>query len=221
MQPLKVEAFLTDGRVATSDLYLPLDSMLAWSWIFEHRPELLAKTTSGLEGEIYHPPIPLKRIGDDDNWYYACSFACGKPVGERTNYWHKRFDAQHAETYADFEGRREKVNTSAGRYKNYRMPVVTYLIAKLTWYCVGDAQEIEYLLSNITHIGKKRSQGYGEIREWTVTPSDVDKSHLRPIPSDAGTDVLAIRPPYWERSNHMLVTWPEGCEELACFAERG
>jgi CRISPR type IV-associated protein Csf3 len=216
LKPLRVDAYLLDGRVATSDLYLPLDSMLAWAWIYEHDPERLAMSTSGFEGEIYHPPIPVERRESNGEWYYACSFAIGDPVAERTAWWNKRFDARHAEEYVDFQGRRGKINASAGRYKAYRMPVVTYLVPQLTWYCVGDEDEIRSLLANITHIGKKRSQGKGRVREWRVTPSDEDLSHLRPIPDPDGHDWQAVRPPYWEHRNVVQVSWPEGSEILSC-----
>ena len=219
MKALRVDAWMVDGRVATSDLYLPLDSLLAWSWIFEHEPERLAMTTSGIAEEIYHPPVPLKRVEIGDDWWYACSFAIGETAGERTTFWHKRFDAQIAEDYADFGGRRAKVNSKSGPYKGYRMPITIFLIPRLTWYCVGDATEIRELLENVTHIGKKRSQGYGRIRRWAVGETSEDLSWMRPTPDENGDEVTSIRPPYWESSNLRVCKWPPGSERLLCRRE--
>lgn len=128
---------------------------------------------------------------------------------EFRNYWHKRFDAQEAEECVDFQGRRGKVNVGAAKYKNYRMPLTIFLVPALTWYAVGDMAEVKDLISRVTSIGKKRSQGYGKVRNWMVQETEEDLSHLRAIPNPEGDVIYGVRPPYWLENNVMRVVIPD------------
>lgn len=207
MRPLRVTARMLDGRVATTDLFLPLDGIMAAEWIRRERPDLFYNDHGGEDyaGLIY-PPLPLERRGAGDRWYYACSFAQGEPAGEYVAYWHRRFD-DFREQYLDL-GRRSKVVTRKGPYKGYRTPLVVMLVPELTWYCVGRLEDIRELLRGVTAIGKKRSQGYGFVREWLVEPWPEDLSQLRPLPAESGT-VIGIRPPYWHHKNQFPCRWGE------------
>src|SRR6185503_291310 len=87
-----------------------------------------------------------------------------------------------------------RVQLTAGATKSYRIPVeVGYLKgARAEWYCVGDADPIRSLLCHVTHLGKKRSVGKGEIAAWIVEECDAwkgfpivrDGKPLRPLPLD-------------------------------------
>lgn len=199
---------MMDGRIATTDGYLPLDGLLAYAWMAENHPELI-RTDAGKNGEILEGKLPLEKRGTGDDWYWACSFACFTPIKETKVFWHKRFDAQHAEEYVDFGKRRGSVNIKSAQYKNYRMPLTIQLIPKIEWYCVGDADQIEWMVKDITHMGKKRSQGFGQIAKWEVEVWPEDLSHLRPVPDETGDDYVAIRPPYWYSKHFRRVVWPE------------
>lgn len=200
---LKITAKLLDGRVATYDGYLPLDSMLAYAKVERDYPELLETNT-----EMQYIDLPLQKKNDGtDKWYWACSFACFEPRGESSRFWHKRFDQEHAEEFVDFQGKRGNVNVKSAKYKNYRVQLPIILTPEITWYCVGEPTEIKELLKYITHIGKKPAQGLGAVKEWLVEEIDEDLSWLRPVPDDNGDDELGIRPPYWYRENIMRVKW--------------
>lgn len=206
-EPLRITARLLDGRVATTDLCLPIDGILAWAWIARNRPDLLDASHSGVVGEIFHPPLPLERREAHGGWWWAASFACGRPVREQKAYWHKRLDQAAAERCVDFGGRRGKVDVGAGPFKGYRMPLTVFLVPELVWYVVGDGEEIRRLLGAVTAIGKKPSQGYGRVREWIVEPWPEDLSDLRPIPDPGGDGIWGVRPPYWEPRNQVRVRW--------------
>jgi CRISPR type IV-associated protein Csf3 len=204
------------GKIATTELYLPLDSILAWAWIKENYPERLNISASAIHPDkLIDPILPLERRGEGDNWYWACSFACGDSKNEEILYWHKRFDAQLAEEYVDFGKRRGKVDVKAGNYKNYRMPLITYLIPKLEWYAIGDCAEIERMLNQVFFIGKKRDVGFGRVSKWTAEEWPEDLSFLRPIPDEKGDQEMGIRPPYWMASQYKLVKFSED-GRLAC-----
>jgi CRISPR type IV-associated protein Csf3 len=203
MQRLRITAQLMTGQVATYDRYLPLDSMLAWSWMRENHPELMQVSQSSIHPDsLVEPDLPLEKRGQGDDWYWACSFACGEVKREEILHWHKRFDQAEAEAYVDFGKRRGAVDTHSGHYKGYRMPLVVTLAPKIAWYAVGDLGGVLDLAHRIKFIGKKRAQGYGAVARWTVEPWDEDLSHLRAVPDPEGPLDIGIRPPYW-LPNHM------------------
>lgn len=207
MDNLKITAKMMSGQVATYDGYLPLDGILAASWIREHYPDTFDMPMD--YDNMITAELPLEKRGAGNDWYWACSFACFKSLQETRRYWHKRFDQGKAEEYVDFGKRRGAVDVRSGRYKNYRMPLNIMLIPEINWYAVGDKGEIEHLLQRITHIGKKASQGLGLVREWTVEKIGEDLSGLRPMPDENGHDYIGIRPPYWYFENYRRVEWPD------------
>ncbi|MBW2084456.1 MAG: hypothetical protein JRI54_00270 [Deltaproteobacteria bacterium] len=220
MQPLKITAYMQTGKIATYDLFLPLDSILAEVWIRLNHPEaMIASQSSIMPENLIVPDLPLEKRGEDDDWYWACSFACGKPQREEIVHWHKRLDFDDAQKYIDFGKKRGKVNVKSGQYKNYRMPLVTYLMPKLEWYAVGEKNKIEILLKYVTHIGKKRSQGFGRVVRWTVGEWPEDLSYLRAIPDENGDVEMGIRSPYWLAWQWTRVLIPND-RRLACNANQ-
>lgn len=196
MKPLKITAHMQTGKVVTTDLYLPLDSIMASAWVHKNRPDIAYTPIVDYENMV-QAELPLEKRGEGDDWYWACSFACGEPKREEILHWHKRFDFDLATKHVDFGNRRGKVDVKSGYYKNYRMPIVTYLVPKLEWYAVGELKEVVLLVDEITHIGKKRSQGFGRVQRWTVEEWPEDLSFLRAIPDPNGDMEMGIRPPYW------------------------
>lgn len=77
-----------------------------------------------------------------------------------------------------FKGKgRQEIDTLRGFYKAYRNPLVYHSIPEIVFYANGDKNEIERLLNeNIAYIGKKASQGYGRVKQWSVEVIDEDKS---------------------------------------------
>lgn len=219
MIPLKITAHLLTGKIATGDLYLPLDSMMAYVWMTEEHPERMVASASGISPEeLIEEELPLEKRGEGDGWYWAASFACGEPIREEILYWHKRFDFDLGSKYVDFGKRRGKVDVKAGLYKNHRMPMITYLLPKLDWYAVGDKAEVERMIRQITHIGKNRSQGFGRVTEWTVEEWPEDLSHLRAIPDPDGEYEMGVRSPYWLACRKRR-TKLSGDRRLACNAQ--
>lgn len=229
MEALKVTARLLDGVVASTDLTLPLDAVLVSAWIDEHEPGRKDYAASGLpEAEQLDIPLPLRkaRAGGED-WHWACSYAFGTPLFQPApGYWNKRFDVQAAEEYMDIR-KRARIDIGSGRYKNYRVPLAYYVMKdrKLSWYCVGDGEEIERLLvRNVWSLGKKRAIGYGMVEKsrrplrplWKVEPAEEDLSTARLIPDPGGEDLYANRPPYFDPSTLRAGRWPTWAEGLAC-----
>lgn len=69
------------------------------------------------------------------------------------------------------------------------MPLIVRSSPTVRWFVRGHRDGILHLLSAVTHVGKKMSQGYGEVRAWSCEPMDEDWSLadaqrrvMRPIP---------------------------------------
>lgn len=216
MQPLRIQAIMQDGRVAGTEPWFPLDSILAAAWIRRERPGLAYLP---MDGDPIIAELPFERRGQGNDWYWACSFNTEASLHEYVMYWHKRFDDQ-LEQYIDFGGKRGRVDTKSGKYKAYRMPLVVQLFDRLTWYAVGDLEAVQSLCEMVTHIGKKPSQGLGAVDYWTVEPWQEDWSVardgrlMRTAPKGDMVGVgrigqYGIRPPYWYVDHQRLCMMPE------------
>ncbi len=225
MQPLRIRAYLLDGRIAGTESYFPLDSILAAERIRRHHPgSYYEPPPPGTKEGWIEAPLPFEQRGRGNKWYWACSFNIAPPVTEYTTYWHRRFDDE-LERYIDFQGRRGKVAESSGQYKAYRMPLNVLLFAgALEWYAVGDLDEVRELCRGIMALGKKPAQGFGIVERWEVMPWPEDWSEswngrvTRAIPMEMGLPpgveranvrLYGTRPPYWRRENQMACYMPE------------
>lgn len=218
LEPLRIRAYLRTGIVA--DRWLPLDGILLYQ---AHRDKdgPQAMTTPGdytIQG-VSTLPLGIIHPGRQ-NWYYQCSWAQWSHNVEGRDHWNKRFDTQFA-NLVDFSGRRGKVVIEQGRYKAYHMPVFYRAALWVEWYCMGDRSEIEHLLSTVTHMGKKASQGWGRVSQWAIEPWPEDWSVwrsdgklMRGIPVEDTRDmvdfmVYGIRPSYWKSNNQMPLVRPD------------
>ena len=92
------------------------------------------------------------------------------------------------------------------------------------WFVVGDAEKIEELLAGSAHfIGKKRTAGFGQVKDWDISEvhtdglTDEKGRPLRPIPvsqfqgNKKGLAVIdtAWRPAYWNPANRAACYAPE------------
>ena len=226
-EPLKVTAQFRTNPIC--DARLPLDGLL---WYQAHRLALgpeQATLPGGNPGKNNKMHMPLKMINPGTpDWYFACSWAQPRQwwIGEGTDHWNKRFDSAFAELI-NFGKRRGKVIIEQGKYKAYHMPVFYKVAKQVHWYCVGDKIEIKQLLSTMTNVGKKTSQGWGRVL-WAVESwhSDWSVWHdgelMRGVPQ---TDALAsikkhgkfipfdivnygLRPSYYRRKNQRMLAVP-------------
>jgi len=221
-EPLKVTAHLRTGVVA--DQWMPLDAVLLYQ-VARNRLGVQMATTPGGDPGAEDLTMPLLKIHNTEpDWYYACSWAQPQPwwISEGQDHWNKRFDSQFADL-VDFGKRRGKVIIEQGRYKAYHMPIFYRVAMKIDWYCVGDREAIHQLLSCVTHLGKKRSQGWGRVIAWEVESWTQDWSIWRDgkltrgVP---GRDVAGkgafnllhygLRPSYYRPHNQMLIAIPDG-----------
>ncbi len=231
--PLRVTAHLRTGVVC--DEYLPLDGILYYQAMREqYGARAYSLPGGGVSEELLHPiSVPLaQRHGHEnrsaDSWWYACSFACtptGEPrwwLADGEDYWNKRFDQSYA-SLIDFSGRRGRVIVEQGHYRAYHMPLYYRVARQVSWFCVGEQTRIKDLLSTVTHVGKKATQGWGRVMRWIVEPWPEDWScwredkPMRALPVAEGERMkgtafhvryYGLHPSYFERHNQMAVIVP-------------
>lgn len=203
--PLHVRAYLQTPIM--SDVSLPLDAIVFNQFV---RDKIGPKThTFSRESTVpnfsgFNLPF-LKRNINCPEWYYACSFAVWPEHTKMGKHeYAKRFDFADAVDRVDFGGKRGKVETSRGEFKNYFVKEYTWSCLYVDWYCRGNKKELEMILPFCTHIGKKSSQGCGAVLRWEINETDRDwwKENdngelMRAIPCKDGLFTYGIRPSYW------------------------
>lgn len=222
--PLRVRAWMRTAVLA--DEWLPLDGALL---AVKTRQDLGERIISIPGASLLEQPkgdemrggkLPIATVHAKD-WYYRCSWAQWGPFSDGKDRWAKRFDFSQA-VFIDFRGKRGRIDTSAGAYKAYLMPVFYRSALWVEWYCMGLMDEIKALIGMITHLGKKTAQGWGRVMRWEVDESLEDYSIwadgdlMRGIPRyhwPKGRYIekmgfYGIRPSYWDRRNQMELVLP-------------
>jgi len=207
MKNLKITAKLLDGRVNSNDGLFNLDSILAYAWMLVHHPDILQNRDLRMEN-IIEPDLPLAK-DQDGRWKASVGFYV--QYAETVEYWHKKINDFDAAIYVDFQGKRGKINSQAGEFKSYRVPQLIRIVSDIEFYCVGDPDGIRGLLSLVTNIGKKGSQGYGYVKEWKIEEIAEDYTDYGPygimrtkpfageLPDDGQTyqiRKMRLKPPY-------------------------
>lgn len=108
---------------------------------------------------------------------FCASYGFGKST-EFTTRWCKKFHTKDDDLIL-FKGKgKQRVETGSGHFKNYHMPLVVKSFKEIVFFARGDKEKIKQALDNVYFIGKKSSQGYGEVREWIIEEIEEDCSVL-------------------------------------------
>jgi len=223
LEPLRVEAVLASPLCGDAPHLDALLENAAGAWHPPGEPE------SRTDRAIPPPPvgaisIPLKREPLNGWLVPHCSSPITSAVlADQHEHVGKRISVENANLLAESE--RGAVNTVATWTKSYRLPVRVRLVERVAWFCVGDAADLERLLLRVPCLGKKRSIGYGRVREWRIEPVAADWSWyvktphgqllMRPLPVAEvlgligyKADFAAVCAPYWHPSRYAEVLTP-------------
>lgn len=205
-QPLLVVANLVTPYVGAVGERLHLDAILSYAWM-----ESLTHPVWYTDAAVI--PLPLEALSVVKGpkkerlpvWASTYLIPQGDVLRDRA-YWHKRYPVDRAEFSTKLNA-----EMGVGRNKEYRVPLQTLHTPQMRAACIGNQSEIERLLSYVIHIGKKRSQGYGRIGSWEVTPlvwtleeARAAISRERPMPAPFGA-VGGFTPPYWYAPWHSTI----------------
>lgn len=206
-EPLIVTARIS-GAISLPWAPIALDGLLMWAVAQRlNLPPIIA-------GEQIAPlEIPLAR--EPGGRFHLASLSEQVVEERELRYINRRFPIEQGQTLGNRKLRRIQIN--AGAQKSYRLPMETQHLVedRLRWWCIGDRAEIQGLLAEVHFLGKKRSTGLGQVREWIVDACEAwpgfpvlrDGAPLRALPPDwpglaADVDIQLrnLSPPYWDRT---------------------
>jgi CRISPR type IV-associated protein Csf3 len=217
MKNLVITAHLT-SPVCSSDFYLPFDSLiLALYMRSAYGQEMFSLSsflTDDVREKVERATLPLEKRIVNGELIYSASFCVWPDRCAMTKaFYNKTFDLEHSD-YINLRAS-GKIDTSRGRYKKYHNSIYIRHAQSVKWYCVGEKDEIESLLSDCTNIGKKASQGYGLVKRFIIEETEQDYSLydaegnlIRTLPDPNARSVYGIRPPYWLPENQALCHLP-------------
>ncbi len=212
MQPMRITAALLNGIVQYDPINL--DNLLA-------RAVVMVATEGKLIGnsdEPYYLPIPCQCL-----WMSPCGLPLWattvfSPVGEHASDTYVTTKRAIKGTYTHSPSNKFNIKTVAGRHMERLLSRPGVVAEAWEAYCIGNIEAVTQLLGLITHIGKDRARGFGEVAQWDVEPCEIDNILIidgkltRPVPEDAAcalgmsittpTIYLGWSPPQWRATDN-------------------
>lgn len=183
MQSLRITAHLATPFVVYDAFSPSLDAIIEWYWLKERG---LASPNPDSDS-LVQADLPLLKGDIQGEWYWCVSSPHYLLEGQQTTRMRRRWDCH--DKHLDWGGKRAKFSTSEGHTKGYDLPNYLRSTPQIDWFAVGDRDEILRLLQQCTGIGKKLSQGFGQVIRWEVQEFDQDwhlwgaaGQLMRPIP---------------------------------------
>jgi hypothetical protein len=195
------------------------DGILAYCYIKEKLGAVPQKLNLSKDEVMDFSPMPLKM--HEDGYFIASQMQYDCSINF-TSSWKKRWDSKH-DSIADFGKSKRKIAVNAGEFKSYDMPKNMYTIPTCWFYFDSDrVDQVEYLIKEYCWgLGKKRSQGDGEIEELKIEAIEMDffENLLRPIPirlikkgglkENYKIKYTSWKPPYWLMDNMEICGVPK------------
>lgn len=171
-------------------------------------------------GPIQKIAIPIAR--DESDRFYLCSSPVFGVDQRELRYVNRRFPLHEAQLLGEIKSRR--IDIGAGACRSYRIPTEVQFVEgdRIVWYASGDAEATLDLLTEVTHLGRRRAVGRGPVQSWTVAPCEPWDGFpilragqpLRPLPAgypglvDPAMAYQVIDPPYYEHVREELCAVP-------------
>lgn len=211
--PLKI-VFHVDSPIYITSPYLNFDSILSYLCLRDALGELFYNLPSDVNLDLTSLKLPLKKTLDI--YHSSVSQFTNPKLYKETIY--KRFTDKQIHKVKS--KRYKKIRVGSGYFKGFMIDLPALLTEDVTFYCNGDKNSINELLTHLTHLGKKPSIGGGHITDYKITNTSEDYSFykdgqvMRPIPAQLGFDKFhiplkdgmtlsrqAYKPPYWNNEN--------------------
>jgi len=220
--------------IAASDPYIHLDSFVSYAAGVESiGHDGLAELEDGGDPRYFEAEMPFKKYVIDGEWVWATTAAGiatpdSADIEERERWsvtkWRAHFDDDPVHQIKETH-----VNTSSGEFKSYNAALPYTGADALTFFfepAAGTDPErvVEMIETHVSGIGKKRSQGFGQIRDVDLvdaTGTVQSALHhngtlLRSTPAAFGERVVpgarlerrTVRPPYWHAANQAMAYTP-------------
>lgn len=220
--------------IAASDPYIHLDSFVSYAAAVESiGHDGIAELDDGAEPSYFEDEMPFKKYEVDGEWVWATTaagIATGEAVGikepERwsTTKWRKHFDDDPVHQIKETH-----INTSSGSFKSYNAALPYAAADELTFFFepstdADPGRVVDLIERHVSGIGKKRSQGFGQIRDIDLVDATGhvesalyhNGTILRSTPATFTSRVVpntryerrTVRPPYWHAHNQTMAIAP-------------
>lgn len=216
--PLEIKMKVIPPVYITSS-WLHLDSILAYLCTRDALGELFYSMPTEETIDISLLDLPLKKT--DDVFHSSVGiYSDTAKLYKDTIY--KRFTDK--ETYKLTKKQQKgRIKTNQGHFKDFMINIPILITDTITFYCNGDKEELNRLLSHLTSIGKKTSIGGGRINKINITETSEDYSFfkegmiMRPIPTKIKIPIFEgmvfqqqpYKPPYWDKNNVTMCYVPQ------------
>ena len=182
MTALLVTAHLERG-LSASDRWSPsLDSILAYFQLRDKIGIEQFNIEQSLNQQTDFTELPLEKVKGGEHWWYACSSPFYDASHEINRAFFKKFNIDSSLL---IERKVKTIELTKNQFKNYSLAFKEIVTKKISWHCIGDADEIERLLSQCQQIGAQRGKGLGYVEKWTIEDTgDAEKAKFsRAIPA--------------------------------------
>lgn len=196
--PLKI-TFRLDRPIRCPEYPIHLDALLAWAAVREAEE---AGHPHPLEAQ---ENLPLAFEEGEGGTIWCASHLMWQPLAPPEQvFLTKRFELENLARRKGkvYEGGPNLMTQGTGPYKSFVLQVPTVWTTHVVAYALGDPDRITSLLSKVTHLGKMRRIGLGQIATRHV---DLDskaehfwKLRIMPRAMPGYEPIFAVtRPPYW------------------------
>lgn len=187
-----------------------LDSVLAWSMVDLYRQ----KKREEIEDYDYLiENLPLKKVSYRDTFFYLASTPIMNVRNVSTRRYCKAVSSMRYERYLsskDMETllKEQVLDQSRTVYKMCNFSLNESYVERISYVAeITDYDMFRILVENVRYISKKKSLGYGLVRDIDITPAKDEI--IRPVPVDAGYSYnypvfsATIKPPYWKGRRYL------------------
>ncbi len=216
MERIRITANIGGGPVIMQGLALstPFDSLLAWAAI-DKAEKKADKRISQEEADNIINDLPLRKVfyGDEGKFLYAASVPAFADLTVTYRDYvtiHKSMTRERMLDKLDSDILRN-LSQKTGPWKTSSPSYMPVMTEGVEWIVDGDIDAIKDIISSITHIGKKRSIGYGRVVDGKMKcePVGLGEATLKrylPAGHFKVTAELAIPvlPPYWRHETKMV-----------------
>lgn len=187
--PIAVTALLDplSGGVSIPGGTIHLDALLAWA--VSQRDGL----PPALDSDMILPiEIPVAR--EAGGRFHLASAG----TLDSESYWTRPTRRSFPVAIATVRSTMGRLRADAGPTRGFVIPreVTVPRGGMVRWWCMGDPEGIEKLLSLVTSLGKKRSVGLGRVASWQV------------LPCEPWGDGFPVVTPEGRPTRHLPIGWP-------------
>lgn len=165
LEPLRVTVELESELVAYDPIHL--DNLIGAAVVMEATKGAMLGDSMG---ENYAIPLPLQVLWTHPetglHLWAATNFEPASKHERSVSYTQRR--TMNTAFVRDEKGKPFNPNPKLGRFKETRIPMPTMVCHTLQADCIGHAETIASLLTNISHLGKRRAEGKGMVGNWKV-----------------------------------------------------